>query len=101
MVAVLTHALVDCDIEEGIDYYRSTASDAVAEEFFRSYRTAFGRLESNPYQYGEEADGFRHAPLRDFPYSILYVIFPQYAWVYTVAHHSRRPNTFSRRGPRN
>ena len=97
MVDIRTHRLIDCDVEEGVDYLQSKASDRVAKDFFDDYRRTFKRIEENPFQFGEEADGIRHAAFDKFPYSILYEIRPSHVWLFAVSHHARQPGTYDRR----
>ena len=82
-----------------MDYLRTQSSEAVADDFYREFQEIYSKIESNPFLYSEEGDGFRHAPFRRTKYSVLYKIHRGFTWIAAVGHQSRRPGIYKRRTP--
>ncbi len=45
----------------------------------------------------ESDDNERYAALRDFPYSLIFKVYPDRIWVSCVSHHKRRPGYWRKR----
>ncbi|MGL6096133.1 MAG: type II toxin-antitoxin system RelE/ParE family toxin, partial [Fimbriiglobus sp.] len=67
---------------------------------FRAEVTAtLDRVEENPKLYAAESGSLRIAPLRRFPYAVVYEELSERIWVAAVSHYRRRPGYWSGRRP--
>lgn len=95
------HRLAEAEIREAVAWYVSQA-EGLERRFLAAVRTGLERLENNPIQFAnlETTPGraqYRRLLLDDFPYVIVYEVFENEVFVYSVAHASRRPNYWRRR----
>ena len=70
-------------------YERQNPSSAI--KFNEAFRVALTRLGENPFQYQVVQDEVRRAPLRRFPYGLLYVVEEEAVVVLSCFHASRDP----------
>ena len=68
--------------------------------FMAAFRTAAARVEKTPQACSPHLFGTRIAPLRKFPYWIIFVEEPHRILVVSLMHSSRRPGYWRRRLPR-
>ena len=84
------HEEADVELQEAALYYEERAFD-LGLTFLEEIYEATQRVLANPKAYKLVGDEVRQAPIRRFPYSILYVDEPDRIRVIAVAHQKRRP----------
>jgi plasmid stabilization system protein ParE len=95
------HRRPEEEIREAATWY-SERAEGLDRRFLHSVREALETLEADPQRFArletmpDEAP-FRRVLLEGFPYVIVYEVFENEVFVYTVAHASRRPNYWRRR----
>ena len=96
--AIMEMMTADCVFE-------SSAGSTVAGERYEgqaAVRAAFETLEREPDKFAKLEsivvnEPIRRCLLRGFPYLVIYELFDDEVFVYSVAHASRRPNYWRRR----
>jgi hypothetical protein len=78
-----------------IDY--ESIRTGLGERFKVELGDAIDRIERNPLMYALEDGVVRFAPLRRFPYAVVYQDDPDRIRIVAVAHHQRRPGYWSDR----
>ena len=69
----------------------------LGDDFAIELRATVERIRANPLLYAMHSATFRIAPLRRFPYGVMYEDQPDRIWVAAVMHHSRKPGYWSHR----
>jgi toxin ParE1/3/4 len=64
---------------------------ALAERFVDEVERSMGLVAERPTLYAEVEPGVRQVVVRDFPYSLIYTVEPDYVLVLAVMHQNRRP----------
>lgn len=91
------------EIDEAIAWYEARQLET-GEEFYQAVMDALSAIEPDPQrfppsEYAPSDRDIRQALVQRFPYSIIYEIKPDAAYVVAVAHGSRRPGYWSSRRP--
>ncbi|MEO1018895.1 MAG: type II toxin-antitoxin system RelE/ParE family toxin [Pseudomonadota bacterium] len=95
MKPVVPRLVAGRDIEDAVDYYATTAGDAVALRFVGNVEEAFRQIGGNPsigslrYAYELGLPELRFRILREFPYLIFYIERPSHVDVWRVLHGHR------------
>jgi plasmid stabilization system protein ParE len=81
----------EIQIEQAIFYY-DLLSKRVADNFIVELQICFNSIEKNPEMYQIIKNNFRQAPLKKFPYVVIYSIEKlQKVLVLSIFHTSRNP----------
>lgn len=83
---------------ESIHRYLVEAGPLQATGFENEVRRVVGLLLSLPKLGTPDARGTRSMPLRRYPYSLHYRIEHDVIRIFAIAHHSRRPGYWAKRG---
>lgn len=75
---------------EAVDWYEQR-SKGLGSEFLRSVDAAPAQIARNPLQYQVVMGQARRAPLRRFPYSLIYTVFEREVVILACFHGSRDP----------
>ena len=92
---VIPRYLAIRDVDEIINHYLETKSEAIALGFVDALESAYARIGSNPalgslrYAYELDLPGLRTWPLKRYPYLIFYVQRDDHLDVWRVLHGSR------------
>ena len=84
------------DLEESRDWYDGQAP-GLGQAFLTEFRAALERIRSGPAAYPVAHADIRRAPLRRFPYSVLFRDLSEAVVVVAVFHGKRHPVGFKRR----
>jgi plasmid stabilization system protein ParE len=85
------------DLRQARRWYQEHAPH-VDQHFRRSVGAALGRIEHNPHLYATVHQDIRRAPVRRFPYSILYRDLDPTILVIAILHQARDPEIWRSRG---
>ncbi|MEA3643576.1 MAG: type II toxin-antitoxin system RelE/ParE family toxin [Lamprobacter sp.] len=92
---VIPRRLAIRDVDEIIEYYLETSSEAIALGFVDALESAYAEIGSNPaigsprYAYELELPGLRSWPLKRYPYLIFYLERDAHIDVWRVLHGRR------------
>ena len=98
MKALVFHPLAESEVLRAASFYLRAGPALVLKFRFRLNET-LQRIQSNPLAYAAESNGDRIAPIKKFPYKVVYRELANHIWIAAVGHHSRRPKYWSRRKP--
>jgi hypothetical protein len=70
-----------------------TIDQELATVFYSQLNLAITKIDQNPLLYAENDFAFRQAPLKQFPYILIYDFFEREITVYSVFHTSQHPKT--------
>ena len=90
MTNVSFHRLVQSDLENAANYYRSV-SPALAEEFVEQFRKAIAAAAQNPTHF-PLVGPLRRVKLKRFPFHALFEIHPGNIRVLLLRHDKRHPD---------
>jgi plasmid stabilization system protein ParE len=76
------------DVANALDWYQRRG---VGAEFLRAFEAALDRIRENPFLYQVVEQGIRRAPLRHFPYGLMYFVGEDEVVVLTCFHDRRDP----------
>ena len=79
------------DLEHGADFYLGAGGLALANRFVDDFERCLGLIASHPEIGSRWVASSRRLPLRQFPYSVVYRIDPEFVLILAVAHHRRDP----------
>jgi plasmid stabilization system protein ParE len=91
------HADAEDEYQDAIWWYRERNFPA-AEQFVRAVQLGLEKIEESPERWPIYMAGFRKYKIYEFPYSIVYRIELSRVLVLAVAHGSRKPGYWKRRG---
>ncbi|MEW6349377.1 MAG: type II toxin-antitoxin system RelE/ParE family toxin [Thermodesulfobacteriota bacterium] len=97
MKPVIIHGQAKVELSEAIAFYehrQSGLGQALQKEVERVVQAIQRHPKSSPPY---KDTGFRHQPVRRFPYVIFYVELTDTIWIAAVAHQKRRPDYWRRR----
>ncbi|HTJ43209.1 MAG TPA: type II toxin-antitoxin system RelE/ParE family toxin [Kofleriaceae bacterium] len=83
------HALASREVQDARAWY-AARSDDIALRFHAQLRQLFGRIRSFPRAY-QLRRRHHHAPMSDFPFTVVYRVIDDEVIVIALAHQSRRP----------
>jgi plasmid stabilization system protein ParE len=86
----------EAEIDEAARWY-DAQSPGVGTEFLRSEQTAFGAIQSNPFQYQIVYRQVRRTGLRPFPYGLMYTVREPEVIVIACIHGRRHPRRWQGR----
>ena len=93
------HAGAEAELREAMAYCERQRT-GLGGEFRREFEVVLQRVRENPQIYAAEDDpGVRYAPLRRFPYTLVFVEREDHIWIAALAHQRRRPRYWARRLP--
>ena len=95
------HRRAEAEIREAAEWY-DLREPGLGLRFIEAVRAAFETLEREPDKFAKLEsivvnEPIRRCLLRGFPYLVIYELFDDEVFVYSVAHASRRPNYWRRR----
>lgn len=81
------------ELRDASAYYASKAGVDVAWRFQDAVSGAIERAELTPYAYARipDQDGARRVLVREFPYSVVFILRAGVVWIVAIAHASREP----------
>lgn len=94
---VLIVAEAQAEFDEAVDYYRTHASDGIAEGFVADFERALRLLVENPEIGSRVSRRSRGLVFRRYPYKLIYQVTVNALVVKAIAHQRRRPNYWRRR----
>lgn len=80
----------EAEVNDAAGWYASR-NPSSAVKFTDAFQVALTRLGENPFPYQIVQDQMRRAPLRGFPYGLLYIVEEQAVVVLSCFHASRDP----------
>ena len=80
------------EIREIQKRYKSIDQE-LATVFYSQLNLAITKIDQNPLLYAENDFAFRQAPLKQFPYILIYDFFEQEITIYSVFHTSQHPKS--------
>jgi plasmid stabilization system protein ParE len=80
----------EIELAEAVDWYEAQ-KPGLGDDFLSEFDAALERLTESPFQYQIIEDDIRRAPIRRFPYGILYVVTPDELIVLNCFHGHRDP----------
>ena len=86
----------EADLNEAALWYE-TRSAGLGVEFIVEVREAMQRISTNPMLYGEIELNLRRAPVRRFPYGLIYRASTEQAEVIAIFHQRRDPTVWQNR----
>ena len=69
---VTYHRLFQRDVNAGVQHYDNEGGEVLGDAFFSEVERAVELVIANPTGFHFIADGFRRAPLKRFPYHIIF-----------------------------
>jgi toxin ParE1/3/4 len=78
------------DLAEAYDWY-AAKSEFLTNRFLASVQETFKFLEINPLLFKQTYKTFRQAPVKIFPYLLLYQVINEEVIIYRVFHTKRNP----------
>jgi len=84
----------EADIGRAFDYYEQHAG--AGHRFLDRVDALLGRLVELPHAYPVLHQNVRRALVRDFPYSLFYIVEPSRVVVLAVLHQARDPGSWPR-----
>lgn len=88
----------EAEIAEAAEWYESRAR-GVGPEFLRAVEVTLVSVQRNPQQYQTVFRDVRRAPLRRFPFSLMYIASEQEIIVLACIHGRRNPTHWKGRIP--
>jgi toxin ParE1/3/4 len=86
------------ELEEATTWY-AERSWVASQHFVEAFLHATRSIANNPKRWPEIEAGVRRALLRKYPYSLIFVIHDEEAFVLSVMHQSREPGYWRDRVP--
>jgi plasmid stabilization system protein ParE len=84
------HEAADEELTEAVAYYDTKAS-GLGDRFVADVKAATRYIEDYPHVAPVIEEGVRQKVLRQFPFSLMYVVEEHDLFIVAVAHQSRRP----------
>jgi toxin ParE1/3/4 len=97
MPEIALHESADEEFKAAITFYESR-QPGLGDAFFQRVSESFELILTQPLAGQILSDAFRRRLIRQFPYSIVYRVEGDRIFVLAVAHWSRRPDYWKRRG---
>ena len=86
----------DDDVVGAYDWYESR-EPGLGEDFLRSVEACVRGIQRHPEMYLAAIDEFRRAPIRRFPFEIVYELTIDSITIYSVFHCSQDPEKWRKR----
>jgi plasmid stabilization system protein ParE len=86
------------EVEEAIDWYESRGK-GLGTEFLRAFEAALARIHRNSELYPIVRGLARRAPIRRFPYNVVYSLDGEQLLIIACFHTSRDPKRWQERLP--
>ena len=78
------------EVEKALEFY-DEIQPKLGEKFYTELQHASAYIKSNPFLFQVKFDFFREAPLKKFPYVVVYEIIDSLIIIAAVFHTSRNP----------
>jgi hypothetical protein len=98
MLPVIFHEEAALEASATADWY-DQQQPGLSMRFENALRSTTSLIQENPLAYALESRRERYAPIPDFPYFLIFKIFPDHIWVIAVSHHKRREGYWRKRKP--
>jgi len=93
------HDAAEVELRQAIEWYEAQR-EGLGGEFREAFEAAVGRIRDFPMLHAaEDETGTRLAPIRRFPYAIVYLDEEDRIWIVAVADQRRREGYWARRLP--
>lgn len=86
----------ESELADAVDWYESRGK-GLGAEFLRAVEAAFANVLRNPLAYQAIEESVRRAPVRRFPYSVLYTVSDGEIVVLACFHGRRDPKSWKTR----
>jgi plasmid stabilization system protein ParE len=90
------HPLAEFELYESINYYQAK-SDLATNKFKTELKETIHLIEQNPKLFPVKFSNKRHAPLKNFPYSLIYIVHKRNVYVLSIFHQSMNPKIWKNR----
>jgi toxin ParE1/3/4 len=97
--SVRLHPQARSELEDSVVFYRSHGGEILAARFKREVHASLRYISANPERFPpvNELLQTRRIRLTKFPFSIIYIVRPQFVWVVAIAHQKRKPEYWKER----
>jgi toxin ParE1/3/4 len=85
------------EVEEAVNWYENQ-STKLGERFLYIFNDAVKHVSKSPYRYKKRHKNIRAFVLKEFPYSIFYIVEELEMVVIAVVHQKRNPKIWKKRG---
>ena len=89
MKPVTFHPYIQRDISDALTKYEAI-SDKLADQIWEEFQFFLTKIQKNPKQHKDEYTGLRRLNLKQFPYNILFVEYPNKIRIQVFRHNSRK-----------
>ncbi len=91
--AVRLHPEARAELQDSVSFYRERGGERLAAQFKQRVAESLRAIAENPGRHRPEPElpGARRVRLKQFPFSLIYIVRPEHIWIVAVAHGSRRP----------
>jgi toxin ParE1/3/4 len=96
-MTVIFHRLFQKDLSAALRYYDEAGGSPLGDRFFGEVEAALKRVAANPRRYHYISETMRRAPLRRFPYHIIFEESPARLKFLILRHDKRHPSFGMRR----
>lgn len=94
---VIFHRLFQKDLNAALRYYDEEGGSKLGDRFFDEAKAAVDRVADEPKRFHFVADGIRRAPLRNFPYHVLFEENAERVRILILRHDKQSPRFGMRR----
>src|SRR5438067_991216 len=96
--ALIVEPEAEAEIVDAASWYEAR-SPGLGPQFIRAVEAALGAIQRNPHVHQVVFREVRRAPVRHFPYGLMYIVAGQEIIVVACIHGRRDPNRWKRRAP--
>jgi plasmid stabilization system protein ParE len=96
---VIFHPQARTELDESVALYESRL-DGLGQRFLEAVEETTERIAATPDAGSPLEGGYRKRLVPGFPYSLIYRVWEDYAYLVAVAHQHRRPDYWRRRTDR-
>jgi hypothetical protein len=97
MVEVVFHRLFQKDLSSALRYYDGEGGRQLGDRFFEDVENTVARVTAHPSRFHFIAEGVRRAPLRTFPYHVVFEDNPTRLKFLVLRHDKLHPGVGIRR----
>jgi plasmid stabilization system protein ParE len=95
---VIVHGAARAELDEAITYYEG-CTPGLGLDLQSKVEEAVANIQQNPQSWRpHKQTGFRKYFVGRFPFIVFYLETSDCIWIVAIAHHSRRPGYWKRRG---
>lgn len=91
-MGLVFHRLIQKDLKAALFYYDAEGGEKLGDRFFEEVEACVESIQKNPQRYHFIAGAVQRAPLKNFPYHLLYEKSPNRIMVLVLRHDKRHPS---------